>query len=88
MVKKSLKETLVERKQQHGSFIVHSKISQGLKEIVKSGPSYAKLTDIQKEGLEMILHKVARIVAGDPNHKDHWKDIAGYSTLVEESIQD
>ena len=34
----------------------------------------------------MIVHKIARILAGDPNHADHWHDIAGYAILVEERI--
>jgi len=44
------------------------------------------LNDVQKEALEMILHKVARIVSGNPNHADHWHDIGGYSKLVEDRI--
>lgn len=31
----------------------------------------------------MILHKIARIMNGDPDHIDHWHDIAGYATLIE-----
>lgn len=36
----------------------------------------------QKEALEMIAHKVGRILNGDPNYDDSWIDIAGYATLV------
>jgi hypothetical protein len=32
--------------------------------------------------LEMIAHKIGRVLAGDPNHADHWDDIAGYARLV------
>jgi hypothetical protein len=37
---------------------------------------------VQKEGLHMILHKIGRIVNGDPDYVDSWLDIAGYATLV------
>lgn len=36
----------------------------------------------QREALEMIAHKIARILGGDPDYIDNWDDIAGYSTLV------
>lgn len=83
--KKQLKEILSERQATHGSFETHSKIAQGLKRVVAEGVSYNKLTDIQKEGLEMVLHKIARIVNGNPNTREHWIDGAGYCTLVADS---
>jgi hypothetical protein len=42
---------------------------------------------IQVEALEMIAHKIGRILSGDPNHQDHWDDIAGYAKLVSERLQ-
>ena len=35
----------------------------------------------------MIAHKIGRILAGDPNHIDHWLDIAGYATLVAKELE-
>ena len=35
----------------------------------------------QQIALEMIYIKLARIICGDPNHADHWDDIAGYAML-------
>lgn len=40
------------------------------------------LNNIMSESLDMILHKIGRIIAGDPTHADHWDDIAGYAKLV------
>ena len=34
----------------------------------------------------MIACKIARILSGDPNWRDHWDDIAGYATLVAERL--
>jgi hypothetical protein len=45
-----------------------------------------KLDDDQSEALEMIAHKIARILNGDPNYVDSWLDIAGYATLVAERL--
>ena len=36
----------------------------------------------QREAMEMICQKMARIMNGDPNYSDSWHDIAGYATLV------
>ena len=37
-------------------------------------------------GIEMIEHKLCRILCGDPNFRDHWQDIAGYAMRVLEEI--
>jgi hypothetical protein len=43
--------------------------------------------DDQWEALEMIVHKMGRIVNGNPDEVDHWVDIAGYATLVADRLQ-
>jgi hypothetical protein len=75
---------LAERKTQHGDFSVHSRITQQLKAVIKS--DRGKLGDLHNEAVDMILHKIGRICAGDPNLHDHWDDIAGYATLVSQRI--
>jgi len=40
----------------------------------------------QQEALEMIAHKIARILNGDPNYVDSWVDIAGYAKLVADRL--
>lgn len=47
----------------------------------------ANLTDEQYMALSMIFGKTARILAGNPDFDDHWKDIAGYATLVANSLE-
>lgn len=39
------------------------------------------------QSLEMIQHKVARILNGDPDYPDSWIDIAGYAQLVADRLQ-
>jgi hypothetical protein len=50
----------------------------------KHGKTFA---DDQWEALEMIVHKIGRIVNGDPDVTDHWVDIAGYATLIAERLE-
>lgn len=82
----TLHTTLKQRQRTHGNFESHAAISQALKEVMYEQPSYLELNAVQKEALEMIQHKVARILNGNANHADHWHDIAGYATLVEQSL--
>lgn len=76
-----IKDLLAERGKTHGDFAVHAGVTQHLKRALHHY-EWAKLSDMQKESLEMIAHKIGRIIAGNPNHKDHWDDIAGYAKLV------
>ena len=82
----SIEKTLKQREKTHGKFKTHAQISQELKSVLwKHG--YQELTPDQCEALEMICHKIARILNGNANTHDHWHDIAGYSTLVAEELK-
>ena len=41
----------------------------------------------QQEALDMIFHKIGRIVAGDPNYADSWHNITRYTTLIEKRLE-
>lgn len=84
----SIKSTLKQRGKRYGKFEDHSAISQDLKATMQATPGWQNLSAAQKEGLEMIQHKVARVLNGDPNYKDNWHDISGYATLVEDLCDD
>lgn len=79
--------TLAERGSRYGSFTGHAAITQAVKNAMYSVPGWAKLADDQKEALEMIAHKVGRILNGDPNYHDSWHDIVGYAKLVADRLQ-
>lgn len=79
----NINDTLNERAKTHGSFIDNGLIMQTLKQCAREGKNWNRLEPHQKEAIEMILHKIGRILSGNPNEPDHWKDIAGYATLVE-----
>ena len=82
----SIEKTLKQRQKTHGNFETHAKISQELKSVLWKY-DYQDLTPDQCEALEMIAHKIARILNGNPNTHDHWHDIAGYATLVADRLK-
>ena len=64
----------------HGDYVIHARITQALKVILYQ--HYSTHDTATRESLEMIAHKIGRILAGDPDFRDHWDDIAGYAKLV------
>lgn len=83
----TIENTLTEREGRYGSFADHARLSQHLTDVMRSAPEWEGLSAVQKEALEMIQHKVARILNGDPCYGDNWHDIAGYATLVEQNLE-
>lgn len=81
-------QLLNEREKTHGSYKRTAFIIQRFKTVFREEVAereslgQSPLTSTQKESIEMILHKVGRIIAGDPATDDHWDDIAGYAKLV------
>lgn len=53
---------------------------------VKINAKYTSMHADQMEALEMIVHKIGRILNGDPDYSDSWRDIAGYATLVADRL--
>lgn len=78
--------TLVERGSRYGKFADHAAITQQLKVDMRLHPKWGQLEADHKEALEMIAHKIGRILNGDPDYADSWHDIAGYAQLVERRI--
>ena len=79
-------ETLNQRGKRYGSFESQGELSQKLKETMREVQGWEGLTPSQKESLDMIVHKIARIINGDPNYADSWHDISGYATLIDEAL--
>ena len=80
-------EILTERGNRYGKFTGHATITQNLKITMHNTDNWDILADDQKEALEMIAHKIGRILNGDPNYDDSWVDIAGYAKLVADRLQ-
>lgn len=80
-------KTLKDRSSKYGVFINHARITQDLKHTLKrNATKWESLTEDKREALEMIAHKIGRILNGDPNYRDSWIDIAGYATLVADTL--
>jgi hypothetical protein len=53
-----------------------------VKAMMREMPNWATLTPAMRESLDMTIHKIHRILTGEPSEVDHWKDIGGYSELI------
>lgn len=79
-------DLIAERGSRYGKFSDGATIMRNLKVVMHNTKGWEMLSDSQKEALDMIQHKVGRILNGDPNYDDNWNDIAGYATLISEEI--
>jgi hypothetical protein len=64
----------------HGDFADTAAIAQALKAVLDVAA--ARLGAVQREALDQVAVKLARICAGDPRHPEHWRDLAGYCWLA------
>jgi len=81
-VKVPLANLLTDRQSTHGSFEDNARISQGLKEWMRGSPGWSKLTDVEREAMDMIALKFSRVLSGKSLEKQHWEDIVGYGQLA------
>ena len=77
--------TLAERGNRYGDFMGHAQVTCDLKKVVARhlASRNKELADDQQEALDMIFHKIGRIINGDADYADNWHDIAGYAQLVD-----
>jgi hypothetical protein len=86
----NLDEILEERGKRYGKFSDHAEATQQLKTVIRI---YLRRQPVgftdsdHREALDMICHKIGRILCGDPNYADNWLDLAGYSMLVAKRLQ-
>ena len=80
----SISDVLDERGKSYGPFIGHARVTQAIKHAIFTHAPV--LEDDQREALEMIAHKIGRIVNGNPDYVDSWVDIAGYAQLVADRL--
>jgi len=71
------------RDHQHGGLDAVGIVSQQIKSSMREGVNWKtnSLHPAAKESLDMIAHKIARVLSGsNPHDSQHWEDIAGYAT--------
>ena len=81
-----LTAVLADRGAKYGKFDRHAAITQHLKRIMYTYKARTDLADDQIEALDMIAHKIGRILNGNPDYADSWIDIAGYAKLVADRL--
>lgn len=81
--------TLDARAVDYGKFIEGAEVIQMLKRVVLNALNNRDktLAHDQAEAMDMIIHKIGRIVNGNPDVVDHWLDIAGYAKLVADRLE-
>ena len=82
----NIDDTLAERGKRYGDFKTHALITQDIKNAMQKHIGWARLSPDKKECLEMIAHKIGRILNGDSEYHDSWHDIVGYTKLVADRI--
>ena len=71
------------RDHQHGGLDAVGITSQRIKRSMREANNWESLAlhPAGREALDMIAHKIARVLSGsDPHDFQHWEDIAGYAT--------
>lgn len=81
-----INKVLAERGASYGDFAFVAFRSQQIQNHLRVHDPEKQYTPTQREALQMIASKLARIVTGNPGHRDSWVDIAGYAQLVVDSI--
>lgn len=82
-----IQAVLAQRGGRYGTMLSNGKTSQALKSVLAAGTNWDLLEDDMKECVQMIAHKLSRIVNGDPTYADSWVDVAGYSQLIVERLE-
>jgi len=73
-----LEQTIAQRRGRYGPLIESGEVAMKLEDYLRSLPGWERLAYDQREALAMVMHKISRIMCGDPDYDDSWIDIAGY----------
>jgi hypothetical protein len=83
------KKILEERGSRYGNYLAQANIACALRHVVTLAlrDRGKTMAADQMDALVMINCKISRIVNGDPDYADNWRDIAGYATLVADRLE-
>lgn len=84
----AMQHVIAERGARYGAFTNGAHIAQSLKSVMRSAPGWDRTTLAQREALELIATKIARMLNGDPAYMDNAVDICGYATLMKEAMEE
>lgn len=80
-------DILHERGNRYGDFCGHAIVTQEIKQAMQRSKNWNALDYSMKESLEMVAHKIGRILNGDPSYLDSWVDIVGYTQLIIDELE-
>jgi hypothetical protein len=78
----SIEKTLKQRGSIYGAFADNAETSQILKQTMRNAKNWDELSYAQQEALEMVQHKISRMLNGNHNYQDNVIDILGYTELM------
>jgi len=78
----NINDTLNERAHTHGDYREQAAFAQHLKRMMRAGPNWERLEFHQAQSLEAFADKISRVLCGNANEPDHWRDVAGYAQLI------
>jgi hypothetical protein len=68
------------RDEQHGGMEAVGSLAQAMKWTMRRAYNWQRMDAGHREALDMIQHKIARILSGaDPHDPQLWEDVAGYA---------
>lgn len=83
-----VKKILEQRGSRYGTIEENAYICQGLLGIVDKSEQWEHLSEVHREVIHMIFHKLSRMISGDQWYDDNSVDIEGYAHLLTEYIQE
>lgn len=78
----TLQTTLQQCRSTHGQFSDNAEIAEYIMEILRQSPNWNTASPTIRVASFQIAHKLGRAFSGILDFEDHWRDIAGYATLI------
>lgn len=79
--------TLAQRNATHGDYREQAAFAQQFKRMMRAGRNWERLDFYQAQSLEAFADKISRVLCGDYNEVDHYRDVSGYATLVVRELE-
>lgn len=80
-------DTLAQRGAAYGDFREQGRVTQNLKRAMQDSPNWSRIPSYMAEGLDMIQHKISRMLNGDALYDDNIHDIIGYAKLMQDRMK-
>ena len=83
----SINITMTQRGATYGDFRDNAAIADALMDVIQGDNTLWKSLDpVKRQALSVIMQKISRIISpgADPEYKDNWHNIQGYTKLAED----